>query len=312
MIHRPPSAASLQRQLKPAHLRLMAEILSAGQLGLAAERIGIAQPAASRLMAEIERIIGHPVHARDGRSLRLTPVGAALARRAARIQLELQDAAREILGVVAGTEGHVRIGSVTGPALNYILPVLQRLRGDAPGITADVVVGTSDLLCEQLVAGRLDFALGRVPPALEADLDMQVIGEEPLALMVSRGHPLLAASTLTAADVLAYDWVMPEDETLLTRTVRQRLAALGLGLPRRQISTSSFLFTLALLKESDAVAPLALPVVERFAGEDGGLFARLPLDLGLTVEAFGLIHRRGTELPPTARRMADAVLARAE
>ena len=48
--------AFLKRGLKLRHLQLLATLQDSGQLGQAAEDLGMAQPAASRLMAEIEAI----------------------------------------------------------------------------------------------------------------------------------------------------------------------------------------------------------------------------------------------------------------
>jgi DNA-binding transcriptional LysR family regulator len=303
-----PRTPSL-RGLKMSHLRLMAELQATGHLGLAAERMGLAQPAASRLLAEVERVAGHPVHSRDGRGLRLTAAGEALARRAARIALELADAAREVTEAATGTEGHVRIGAVTGPALDHVLPAVQRLRAAHPRLTLEITVSTSPPLCELLLAGRLDFAIGRLlDPGLNRSLHMQPIRDEPLSLIVRRAHPLLLRPRIAAADVLDYEWVMPEDEALITRSVLDRLAALGLPGPRRQVSTASFLFTLAMLKASDAVAPLAQPVAESFASGPSTPFVDLPIDLGIRVPPFGLIRRREAELTPAAGRVAQAIL----
>lgn len=304
------SSEAKVRGLKLSHLRLMAEILATGQLSHAAERLGLAQPAASRLLAEAERLTGQPLHQRDGRGLRLTAAGAALARRAARIQIELSDAAREMGEAGSGTEGLVRIGAVTGPALNRVLPVVRDLGARHPGLRFEVAVGTSPPLCDQLLAGKLDFAIGRLlSPDLERSLTMEVMEAEPVSLIVRRGHPLLFRPDLRPADTLAYDWVMPEGETLLTRTVVDGLAALGLGEPRRQVSTASFLFTLALLTESDAIAPLAEAVAESFALGPAMPFVRLPVETGIIVAAYGLIRRRGGHLPPAAEGVAARILS---
>ncbi|MBE2275309.1 MAG: LysR family transcriptional regulator [Rhodobacteraceae bacterium] len=304
-----PETAAV-RGLKLSHLRLMAEILATGQLSHAAERLGLAQPAASRLLAEAERLTGRPLHSRDGRGLRLTAAGEALARRAARIQIELSDAAREMTEAGSGTEGLVRIGAVTGPALNRVLPAVRDLTARHPGLRFEVTVGTSPPLCDQLLAGRLDFAIGRLlSPDLERSLTLERMEEEPLSLIVRRGHPLLFRPVLTPADTLAYDWVMPEGETLLTRTVIDGLIALGLGEPRRQVSTASFLFTLALLTESDAIAPLAEAVADSFAVGPAMPFVPLPVETGISVTAYGLIRRRGGHLTPAAERVAARILA---
>lgn len=296
------------RRLKPVQLRLLAELDHAGALGVAAARIGVAQPAASRLLAEMEALLGLPLHERQGRGLQLTPVGQALARRAARIEIELADAARDIAEAATGRAGVVRVGSVTGPALSLVMPTLIALQRELPEFRAEVTVATSVTLCDQLRDGRLDFALARLSPG-ETELEARVIAAEPLSLVVRRGHPLLVRPILSVDDLLEFDWVMGDDETLLTQTVAGRLTELGLEQPKRRISTSSFLFTLALLNQTDAIAPLATPVVDSFAGNPSVPFVSLPINLGLAVAPFSLVTRAGAQMTPSAQRLIDAVLA---
>jgi len=297
-----------QRGLKLSHLRMLAALREAGQIGLAADRIGITQPAASRLLAEIERIAGIAVHERSGRGVGLTPAGEALARRALRVQIELRDAARDIAEVASGGTGHVRIGSVTGPALDRVLPVLRTLRMAEPSVTTEVVVATSDILCEQLLSGQIDFAIARLLDTAEPGiLNWRMIAPEPVSLIVRSGHPLDGRRHVAPEDLLAYDWVMPGPQTLLSRTVLARLRSLGLPHPQQRLSTASFLLTLALLQQSNAIAPLARAVAESFAKKANAPYAELPVDLGIEVEPFGLITRLGAVLPPVAQRLADRI-----
>jgi DNA-binding transcriptional LysR family regulator len=303
-------AQRLLRGLKLSQLRLVAEIRASGSLTAAAERLGMTQPAASRMLARIEEVIGHPVHERVGRSMVLTAAGDALARRAERVVLELVDASRDLSEAAEGASGSIRVGSVTGPALSHLLPAVRQMRDRFPEVSVEVVVGTSDTLCEQVLGGRLDFALGRVPAALQAHVETRIIGVEPLGLLVRRGHPLLRRREIGIGDLLALDWVMSDDETLLARTVNRWLASTGHRPPRRWVATSSFLFTLALLQDSDAVAPLARPVIDTFAGVRGMPFAPVPFEMDLAVEPYGLFRRTGSVLPPASRRLAEKMMER--
>ncbi|WP_434614070.1 LysR substrate-binding domain-containing protein [Tabrizicola sp. M-4] len=301
--------ALLRRGLKLSHLRLMAALAEAGQLGLAADRLGIAQPAASRLLAEVERIAGRSVHQRTGRGIALTPIGEALARRAMRVLMELRDAGREMEELAGGGAGHVRIGSVTGPALDRVLPALRTARLALPQVSAEVVVAPSDLLGQQLLAGRMDFALGRMPPGMEGELTLSApIGAEPVALMVRRGHRLAHGGRIDPIELMDFDWVMPGPEALLTRAVMERLTDLGLPQPPQRLATSSFLLTLALIQQSNAIAPLARAVCDRFAGT-GSPYVILPVDMGIVVEPFGLLTRTGAILTPVAARLCSMVMA---
>ena len=300
----------LRRGLKLSHLRLLASLAETGQITLAAQAVGVAQPAASRLLAEIEGIIGHPAHERTGRGIALTPIGAALARRAQRVQMELRDAARAMAEIAAGGVGHVRIGSVTGPAMDRVLPVVRTARMASPNVTVDVVVQPSDVLCGQLLAGELDFVLGRMPDGPQRSLlDFSVIATEPVTLLVRRGHPLLRSAPLTKDALMHYDWVMPGPDSILTRAVLTRLRDHGLAAPEQRLSTASFLLTFALLQQSNAIAPLARAVADVFTRGGAAGFVELPIDLGIAVEPYGLITRARMALPPSARRLAEQIRA---
>lgn len=293
-----------------AHLRLVAALVATGQVGAAAEAVGITQPAASRLLAEVERMAGAALYARTGRGIALTAEGAALAARAARMLLELELAERELAEMAGGTSGQVRVGAVTGPAMDRVLPALVAAREALPQIQVEVVVATSDVLCAQLLAGRLDFALARLPETGEAArLRFDYIAPEPLCLMARRDHPLARAGHVPPAALMTYEWVMPGPEAILTRTVQARLRALRLPDPPRRVATSSFLFTLAMLRQSDAIAPLARAVAALFAGAPGEAFAVLAVDLGIEVAPFGLITREGPGLTPAAERVRELILA---
>ncbi|MGV8952300.1 MAG: LysR family transcriptional regulator [Cypionkella sp.] len=300
----------LQRGLKLSHLRLMALLAETGQIGQAADLLGVAQPAASRLLAEVERIIGAPVHVRTGRGISLTPVGATLAQRARRVQMELRDAARDIAEVAAGKGGHVRIGSVTGPAIDRVLPVLRAARIATPNVTAEVTVSPSDLLCEQLLAGRLDFVIGRLPEGPQRSLFQIIpIATEPVSLVVRRNHPLAQRADLRPEDLLGYDWVLPPPESILSRAVLARLRAHGLAYPSQRLSTASFLLIFALVQQTNAIAPLARAVADSFVALPDAPYTHLDIDLGIEVEPFGLVTRAGVLLPPVAARLAAEIQA---
>ena len=78
---------------------------------------------------------------------------------------------------------------------------------------------------------------------------------------------------------------------------------------RQRRATSSFLLTLALVQQSNAIAPLARAVCDRFAGREDAPYAILPVDLGIVVEPFGLLTRTNAILTPVARRLAGMIAA---
>jgi DNA-binding transcriptional LysR family regulator len=298
----------IARGLKLSHLRLLSALADSGQISLAASQVGIAQPAASRLLAEVERIAGQPVRLRTGRGITLTPAGQALARRATRMLMEMRDAERELDEIRAGGRGHVRIGSVTGPALDRVLPALRSWRLAQPGTTVEVIVATSDQLAAQLAEGRIDFAIARLPGGIpDGVLSFDVMAAEPVSLVVRSGHRLARSRAVAPADLMAYDWVMPGSDSLMRQAVVLKLQELGLPEPSQRLSTASFLLTLALLSQSNSIAPLATAVARTFAGTPNAPYAIVPVDLGIEVQPFGMMTRAQGDLPPEARRLADLI-----
>ena len=296
------------RGLKLSHLQMIDAFADTGQISTAAARLGISQPAASRLLSEIEAILGAPVRARAGRGAVLTEAGQALAGRAARVLYELHEAAREVAEVTGGGVGRARIGAVTAPALDLVLPALRTARLSHPKITTEVVVASSDILCDQLLAGRLDFVIGRVPAGVDGgQFDGVVIAPEPVALVVRKGHRLAEAPPERLADLLDFDWVMPGEDSPLARAVLGRLAELGLPRPNQRLSTASFLLTLALLQQSNVVAPLAQAVADQFAAGPGAPLVQVQADFGITVAPFSLLTRKGARLTAAAETILGLI-----
>lgn len=310
MIMNKTTDSLLNRGLKLSHLRLLSALAQTGQLNLAAEQIGIAQPAASRLMSEIEQIAGVAVHERMGRGMRLTTVGEALAQRAQRVQMELRDAAREIDNIVQGKSGTVRIGSVTGPAIERVLPALLRSSEEMPEALIDVVVAPSDQLCQQLLDGQLDFVVGRFPNNRDNRLlEFRPIADEPVDLFVRLEHPLAGRPDIARAELIAYEWVMPHVDSLLGQAVMSRLRHYGMPNPPQRLATTSFLLTLAMIQQSNAIAPLAKSVSSNFSQPPNSPYARLQVDLGIVVETYGLVTLSGARLTAIAQHFCRQICA---
>jgi|JI8StandDraft_2_1071088.scaffolds.fasta_scaffold13486_3 DNA-binding transcriptional LysR family regulator len=294
--------------LKMTHLRFLAHLAETGRVTAAAELIGVSQPTASRLMVEIEEILGQQVHERSGRGVALTPVGTALATRARRILAELHEASVEVAGLASGEAGHLHLGAVTAPAISLILPALRTLRLTHPGITADVAVAPSALLCQELRAGRLDLVLGRLTdPRDEEDFQFQPLGTEPVALLVRQDHPLAGQRAVSLSDLMRYDWVMPEPTSPLGAALLRVFRAHGLGPPRQTLTTASFLLTLTVVRQTNAIAPLARAVTDVFAGANTTGYVTLHAPFEVDVGPYGLITRGGQARTPALTRFINQI-----
>ncbi|KKL70996.1 hypothetical protein LCGC14_2099300, partial [marine sediment metagenome] len=105
------------------------------------------------------------------------------------------------------------------------------------------------------------------------------------------------------------DALTPFEGAILRQTVSAALRARGFGMPQRIVSTSSILFTLVTIQQTNAIAPLATAVGRAFTdrnGSGGGHdLAVLPSDLEIEVEPYALLTRTGQKLTPAAETLHD-------
>lgn len=301
----------LARGLKLSHLRLFATLAETGQMSAAAAALAMSQPAASRLAAETEKIAGSTLYQRTSRGVELTAAGQAFARRARRLLAEVDETGRELAEIRQGGAGRVTIGSVTGPAVEYVLPAIRQARIAMPKVEINVEVATSDVLGEALYQGGLDFYIGRLPQGRDKRLfDASPIGPEPISLIVRAGHPLLRTPDRAMNRLAEFDWVLPLENTFLRNAIERDLIARGLPLPLKVMNTSSFMLTVMTISRTNAIAPVSTSVARFFAEEfgRGGAVAELPVGLDLVVEPYALIRMAGSELTPAAHAMLDVVV----
>ena len=119
---------SIARRLKTAHFRLILRIAETGTLQSAAVEIAMSQPSASRMLAEIETLVGAPLFTRHAKGMMLTTIGETILRHARQILQGFDRLETDVQQVANGRAGFVRIGTVTGPAVGMVVPVVRTVR----------------------------------------------------------------------------------------------------------------------------------------------------------------------------------------
>ncbi|MFZ3582408.1 LysR family transcriptional regulator [Loktanella sp. DJP18] len=312
------AAALIQRGLRLPQLRLLIAVADLGQISGAASLVGMTQPAASRMLTDLERTVGTQLYQRHPRGVALTAAGALLAKRARLALQHLEVAFDEMDDIANGSGGLVRIGTVTGPGVALILPLIRDLRVTYPEIAFDVLVDTSDVLADALLAHRVDFYLGRMLANVSAqDVTAITVGAEPIALIVRKDHPLMTRPAPTLSDTLAYDWVMQASAGLMRQAVEAYLLQCGLAPPQRILTTSSLVLTLGIVSDTNVVAPVARSVAEVLVAPTRMNSDMRILDLApdMAVSPYALVCRRDAEPNAAVARvltlLRDRIAARA-
>lgn len=305
---------AMQLNLKPAQLRLIVEVAESGQLQMAAAATSMTQPAASRMLAEIERAVGAPLFLRQPKGMELTEIGAVMVRRARAMLREMRSMAAEVQALREGQGGAVRVGAVTGPAVGYLVPAIRAIKREAPDAEITVDVLPSRDLLRQLTAGEMDFALARVLPDFDSrEFEIHPMRDEKVALLVRAGHPLARAPRVTFTELTDYEWIMQERGAPIREATLEAFGAVGLAEPGNIVNSPSLLLMIAYLSRSDAIAGMSEEVAQLLTQPPVSAgFAVLTMPREVRVSPYYMLNLRRRPLSPVAARLRELVIAHSE
>ena len=110
----------LRARLKTRQLMLLIAIGDEGNIHRAAEILNMSQPAASKLLKDLEDVLGISLFERLPRGMRATWYGETMIRHARIALSSLSQAGSELEALKTGRFGEVSVGAITGPALSLL------------------------------------------------------------------------------------------------------------------------------------------------------------------------------------------------
>jgi len=241
------------------------------------EALGVTQPAVSKQIAELEKIVGVPVVTRDRNRLYLTPIGTRLAEHARQALGQLDRAAFDIEAMTSGVSGSVAVGVVSSVAPTLLPGTIALFKRSTPQANVVVSEGHFVELLPQLEAGALDLLIARVwQPQELAGIDQMTLFSEPVVVVAGRNHPLATGATVDWADVVDYPWIFPQSNSVARQAVDALFAANGLSPPTNTIASLSQALNLEMLRIMPALGLLPQRLARAQAGR--GEIVTLPLD----------------------------------
>ena len=204
-------------------LQAFIAVAESGSFSRAAERIFLTQPAVSKRIAALEQDIGARLFDRVGRKIHLTPAGEALLLRARAVLSELEDIKRDITNLSGTIAGELSVATSHHIGLHRLPGPLKRFHETYTQVRLNLHFMDSEKACNAVAKGELELAVVTLPPSADPPLRVEKIWDDPLDIVVSRGHPLAQAKRVQAAMLLDYPAILP-----------------GLGTYTREIILNSF------------------------------------------------------------------------
>jgi len=204
--------ASMSSMLDVRRLLVLRAVARHGSLAAAARSLGYTQPAVSHQIHRLEQEAGVRLLARQGRGVRLTDTGRALAARAESIAAELSAAETELAAAGRDQAGHLRIAALPSANAGLVPQALTELRARHPEIAVSLVEAGPGESWSLLRRAECDLAVTFDHPILpkqpQADVAVVPLLDDRLLVILPAAHPLAGAKELPLDRLSDEPWIL--------------------------------------------------------------------------------------------------------
>ncbi|WNC69512.1 LysR family transcriptional regulator [Thalassotalea nanhaiensis] len=301
----------LVSRLKFKYLQLLVTVGEQRNIFKAAQIHNMAQPAATKIIRDIESALNIELFDRSSRGVTPTLYGEVLIKHAKLILSQVKHASEELSSLQGGLTGRVTVGSLLAASATLLPNAIARLKKNRPNVSVSLKEGTADRLTKSLKIDDLDIMVGRIPEVPTEDgLTNEVLYHEPVVIVARADHPLQSRKNLTLHDLVDQQWILPPRETMLRDEIDGAFHREGLDVPVNPVESVSILTNRTLLKNTDMITALPLQVVLTY--EEIGLMKRLDIPLIIAPGPIGVTLRAQRQLPPAAHYLLEALREEAE
>lgn len=221
-------------------LRVFFEVAERRSFSRAAEALHISQPAVSKAVRELERLVDLPLIERGPRGTkgaRLTDSGSALAEHARGIFALERAALDDVRARRSRQRGRLTLGASTTIAGYWLPAPLAALAKRHPDADLRVVVSNTDTVAAALIDCAVDLAL--VEGAVDDPRIVSTVWcDDPLRIVVPSGFPATRRRASATTALNAATWLMREPGSGTRMAAEAMLRALDI-VPARTVELGS-------------------------------------------------------------------------
>ena len=247
--------------LEMKRLRLLWELSARGTIAAVAGALNYSPSAVSQQLGLLEREAGVPLLHRTGRTLELTPAGAALVAETEELLAGLERAEAALHRVRAEVTGTVRVAVFQTAMLAIMPPALRRLRADYPALRVEVVQYEPGAALRETWARGFDLVVAEQYPGHSAvhfpGLDRQPLARDSITLGIpplGSGDPRFDR-VRQLSDAAELPWVMEPIGAATRHWAEQACRTAGFE-PDIRFETADLQAHLRVVESGNAVALL--------------------------------------------------------
>lgn len=279
-------------------VRALLAVAGTGSVQRAADELVISQPAVSAALAGLQRSLGVPVVARNGRGTRLTPSGERLAGYGRRLFALMDEAVTESRAAAVQDAGRVRLAAVTTAAEQLLPELLGAFRSAAAEVDVVVDVANKHRAFDRLRHWEADLVLAGRP--LQDGHFRSVAVRSNAVVVVGPPNRTFGPDELARAT-----WLLREPGSGTRETTRHLLDVLGIDPPAVTIGSNGAIRE--CVRAGLGVSVLSRDAVARELRD--GTLAEVPTPHTPLVRDWHLVASAGRELTTGAKRFVDYAIA---
>jgi DNA-binding transcriptional LysR family regulator len=228
------------RRIKLRDLHILLAVVQCKSMAKAAEHLAISKPVVSKVIADLEHMLGVRLLERDRHGAEPTIYGTALLKRGTIVFDELREGVKDIEFLTDPEAGEVRIGSNPFLAASFVSAVVDRLSRRYPRIVFHLVVATPETLFVELSARNVDFLITRqIGLPADRQLDFDFLFEDPFVVAAGEQCEWVRRRRIELAELVNEPWVLPPQASAFGAVVTDAFRASGLDYPRTTVVTLS-------------------------------------------------------------------------
>lgn len=287
--------------MKIQQLKFFVAVYQEGSFSAGAERVNATQSGLSMHIRQIEDRYGVTLFNRSSTGVKPTEAGRRFYQEAIRVLDASAQAEMALKELSGSTYGHVRIGLMPTFTRSVLCPVMLRIGEEKPNIRVSVHEAYSGTLSQEVVEGRLDFA---VVPAVDSalGLDATMMGSDRECLVCSAQNQLDLGDTVNLAKLPPQRFIMPRKVNARRPRMDHYLAVNNVKV-REIMELDAMLGTIDMVANSDWVA--ILPGILCLPDLDGRVRRVTPLSHPPLITDYMRITPKTRPLNPAAQEVSD-------
>ncbi|WP_327113909.1 LysR family transcriptional regulator [Nocardia sp. NBC_01730] len=271
------------------------------RVGAAADRLHLAQPTLSRMLARLERRIGVELFDRRGKRITLNEFGRIYYEHARRAQTELDGAAQAVADLANPAKGVVRLSFQHSFGGSLVPQLIGGFRRGSGRVTVTLWQGAAETVTQRVLDGEADLGIVSPRPAV-AGVGWRTVLRQPLVLAVPADHRLAGRRQVRLAEIADAEFVAMHQGFGMRRIFDELCAAADIR-PRIAFESSDLVTVAGLVSAGLGVA--ILPREDPLSASPLSGPVTVPLADAGASRAVGLIWPAAAILPDAVRRFRD-------